>query len=258
MKSALARRYAANQNLHRLVLESPPIGVCVVNREGKIILWSGGAERITGYLRQEVLGPLCEDEFLGHTNDENNALIGGSVPLIEPPREGRTLSAELSLRTKAGSPGCSAAPGSPRQIPGIFENACELFSRAHKEGLMALESDSDNPDQSPVFSKYPIFLKDHHVQNFVCDTIRMAAAGGIEPFDVHQMMELDMDVHHHEQTVPVSALSTMAIPCRPWNRRRRSRHGHHYGRSRRRSRPRSGGIAARCPTCTLKPLFLMH
>lgn len=86
----------------------------------------------------------------------------------------------------------------------------ELFSRARKEGLMALETDSDNPEQSPVFSKYPAFLKDHHVLNFVCDTIRMAAGGGIEPFDVDQMMELDMEVHHHEVGLPVSALSTMA------------------------------------------------
>jgi chemotaxis protein MotA len=75
---------------------------------------------------------------------------------------------------------------------------------------MALETDSDNPEQSPVFSKYPAFLKDHHMQNFVCDTVRMAAAGGVEPFDVDQMMELDMEVQHHEEALPVSALSTMA------------------------------------------------
>jgi chemotaxis protein MotA len=86
----------------------------------------------------------------------------------------------------------------------------ELFSRARKEGLMALETDSDNPEQSPVFSKYPAFLKDHHMPNFVCDTVRMAAAGGVEPFDVDQMMELDMEVQHHEEALPVSALSTMA------------------------------------------------
>jgi len=86
----------------------------------------------------------------------------------------------------------------------------ELFSRARKEGLMALEADSDNPDQSPVLSKYPSFLKDHHVLAFVCDTIRMASMGGVEPFDMDQMMELDMDVHHHEAAVPVSSLSTMA------------------------------------------------
>jgi chemotaxis protein MotA len=86
----------------------------------------------------------------------------------------------------------------------------ELFSRARKEGLMSLEADSDAPDQSVVFSKYPKFLKDHHALHFVCDSLRMAASGGIEPFDADQMMELDMDVHHHEATLPIAALSTMA------------------------------------------------
>lgn len=86
----------------------------------------------------------------------------------------------------------------------------ELFTRARKEGLMALETDSDAPDKSPVFSKYPKFLKNHHALAFVCDTLRMAAGGGVEPFDVDQMMELDMDVHHHDATQPIAALSTMA------------------------------------------------
>jgi chemotaxis protein MotA len=86
----------------------------------------------------------------------------------------------------------------------------ELFTRARKEGLMALETDSDAPDKSPVFSKYPKFLKNHHALAFVCDTLRMAAGGGVEPFDVDQMMELDMDVHHHDASQPIAALSTMA------------------------------------------------
>jgi chemotaxis protein MotA len=86
----------------------------------------------------------------------------------------------------------------------------ELFTRARKEGLMSLEADSDAPDKSQIFSKYPKFLKDHHALHFVCDSLRMAASGGIEPFDADQMMELDMDVHHHGATLPVAALSTMA------------------------------------------------
>jgi chemotaxis protein MotA len=86
----------------------------------------------------------------------------------------------------------------------------ELLSRARKEGLMALESDSDAPDKSPVFSKYPKFLKDHHALHFVCDTIRMASGGGVEAFDVDQMMEMDMDTHHHESGIVVAALSTVA------------------------------------------------
>jgi chemotaxis protein MotA len=86
----------------------------------------------------------------------------------------------------------------------------ELFTRARKEGLMALETDSDAPDKSPVFSKYPDFLTDHHSLDFVCDTIRMASAGGVEPFDVDQMMELDMETHHHQAGLPIASLSTMA------------------------------------------------
>src|ERR1700675_4843203 len=38
----------------------------------------------------------------------------------------------------------------------------------------------------------------------------MAPGGGVEPFDVDQMMELDMDVHHHQAGLPTAALSSMA------------------------------------------------
>ena len=38
----------------------------------------------------------------------------------------------------------------------------------------------------------------------------MAITGGVDPFDMDQMMELDMEVHHHEATQPVAALTTMA------------------------------------------------
>lgn len=86
----------------------------------------------------------------------------------------------------------------------------ELFNRARRDGMMSLESDSDAPEQSTIFSKYPAFLKDHHVLAFVCDSIRMASSGNIEPFDADQMIEMDMEVHHHEATQPVAALSTMA------------------------------------------------
>jgi chemotaxis protein MotA len=87
----------------------------------------------------------------------------------------------------------------------------ELFSRARRDGRMALETDSDTPDQSPIFSKYPNFLKDHHALAFVCDSIRMASSGGIEPFDADQMIENDMDVHHHEAALPIGVLPIGAL-----------------------------------------------
>jgi len=36
----------------------------------------------------------------------------------------------------------------------------ELFGRARRDGLVALESDTDDPEKSAIFSKYPAFLKD--------------------------------------------------------------------------------------------------
>lgn len=87
---------------------------------------------------------------------------------------------------------------------------CELFNRARREGLVGLENDIEEPSKSPIISKYPNFLSDDHVRDFVCDTLRMVITGGVEPFDVDQMMELDMEVHHHETSQPVAALSTVA------------------------------------------------
>ena len=104
----------------------------------------------------------------------------------------------------------SGSPFTKQRYLETLKMMYELFSRARKDGMMALESDSDAPDKSAIFSKYPSFLKDHHVVDFVCDSIRMASSGGIEPFDADQMIESDMEVHHHEATQPVAALSTMA------------------------------------------------
>lgn len=85
----------------------------------------------------------------------------------------------------------------------------DLLNKARKEGLMSLEADVEDPAKSPIFSKYPAFVKDHHVRDFLCDTLRMAVTGA-DPFDLDQLMDLDMEVHHHDATQPVTALSTMA------------------------------------------------
>jgi chemotaxis protein MotA len=85
-----------------------------------------------------------------------------------------------------------------------------LYTKARKEGMVAIEADIEGPDKSPLFSKYPAFIKDHHIRDFVCDTMRMAITGGVTPFDVDQMMELDMEVHHHSSGQPIGALSTVA------------------------------------------------
>jgi chemotaxis protein MotA len=86
----------------------------------------------------------------------------------------------------------------------------EFLNKVRKEGLVAVEPDVEKPKESVFFKEYPLFLGDHHGVAFVCDTMRMAITGGVEPFDMDQMMELDMEVHHQASIQPVDALTTVA------------------------------------------------
>jgi chemotaxis protein MotA len=86
----------------------------------------------------------------------------------------------------------------------------DLFQLARKSGMAKLEEEIETPAKSPVFSKYPKLSKDHHLLNFVCDTVRTAVAGVVLPHDLDAMLENDIEVHHQEIVAPVRALSTVA------------------------------------------------
>jgi len=99
--------------------------------------------------------------------------------------------------------------GKPRYLSAL-KMMYQFLNKVRKEGLLSVEMDVEKPKESSIFKNYPDFLGDHHAKDFVCDTLRMAITGGVEPFDMDQMMELDMEVHHNASTQPVSALTTMA------------------------------------------------
>jgi chemotaxis protein MotA len=86
----------------------------------------------------------------------------------------------------------------------------QFLNKVRKEGLLSVEMDVEKPKDSSIFKNYADFLSDHHARDFVCDTLRTAITGGVEPFDMDQMMELDMEVHHHGTMLPINALGTVA------------------------------------------------
>ncbi len=85
----------------------------------------------------------------------------------------------------------------------------ELVNRARKDGLMALEADVEEPEKSAILSKDRTLMKNHHARDFVCDSLRMAVTG-MDAFDLDQVLDLDMEVHHRDSEQPTTALSTMA------------------------------------------------
>ncbi|MCL4725110.1 MAG: flagellar motor stator protein MotA, partial [Rhodocyclaceae bacterium] len=55
----------------------------------------------------------------------------------------------------------------------------EILAKVRKEGLMSIESDVENPEASPIFSKYPHIQSDHHAMEFLTDYLRMMVGGNL-------------------------------------------------------------------------------
>jgi chemotaxis protein MotA len=85
----------------------------------------------------------------------------------------------------------------------------QLFKLTQQSGVMALESHVEDASKSPVMSRYPKFLKNHHAVHFLTDSIKVIILGGIAPHDLEALMDEDLEVHHHEALKPSAALTTM-------------------------------------------------
>jgi len=91
----------------------------------------------------------------------------------------------------------------------------ELLSKVRKEGLMSIESDIDNPEESPIFSKYPGILADQHIVEFMTDYLRLMVSGNMDAFQIENLMDNEIETHHAEAEIPVHTLAKMgdAMPA---------------------------------------------
>jgi len=86
----------------------------------------------------------------------------------------------------------------------------DILAKVRKEGLMSVESDVDAPDQSPIFTKYPTVTSDHHVVEFLTDYLRLMVGGNLNAFEIENLMDNEIETHHAEGEIPISAIAKMA------------------------------------------------
>ena len=91
----------------------------------------------------------------------------------------------------------------------------EILAKVRKEGLMSIENDIESPEQSSIFSKYPKISHDHHVMEFITDYLRMMVGGNLNAFEIENLMDIEMETHHHEAHVSAHIVSKMsdALPA---------------------------------------------
>ncbi|HWU33884.1 MAG TPA: flagellar motor stator protein MotA [Methylovorus sp.] len=85
----------------------------------------------------------------------------------------------------------------------------EILSKIRKDGMMSIENDVENPDSSPLFSKYPALQADHHLMEFITDYLRLMISGNMDAFQVENLMDNEIETHHQEGHVPVHCIARL-------------------------------------------------
>ena len=85
----------------------------------------------------------------------------------------------------------------------------DVLVRARKEGLMAIETDVEKPQESATFKKYPLILADHHLMEFITDYLRMMVSGNLNAHELENLMDNEIETHHHEAMVPAGAIQSV-------------------------------------------------
>lgn len=86
----------------------------------------------------------------------------------------------------------------------------DLLQKSRKEGLMAIEEDIDDPSSSAVFTNYPKVSADHHITDFICDYFRLMVGGNMNPFELENLMDIELATHHQEAEMPAEAVTKVA------------------------------------------------
>ena len=85
----------------------------------------------------------------------------------------------------------------------------DVLSKVRKEGLMSIEGDIEAPESSPLFSKYPAVLADHHIIEFMTDYLRLMVSGNMDAMQIENLMDNEIETHHHEGAIPAHCISKL-------------------------------------------------
>ena len=118
-----------NDGFYKALLDDLSDGVYFVDGERRIEYWNKGAERLTGYSRNEVLGKRCSDNILNHVDEAGNNLCNTGCPVAATLEDGRFREMEIYLHHKSGYRIPIVARVSPvRDENGDIVGAVEVFS----------------------------------------------------------------------------------------------------------------------------------
>ena len=114
---------------YREILDNLHDGVYFVDRERVVTYWNRGAQRISGYSSEEMLGHSCSDHLLNHVTADGEPLCQTQCPLAACMEDGEAREAEVFLHHANGHRVPVLVRGAPLQdASGTIVGAVETFS----------------------------------------------------------------------------------------------------------------------------------
>ena len=129
-----------SEDIYKTVLDNLHEGVYVVDQDRRITYWNRGAERISGYPSEMVIGKPCSENILIHIGDDGQPLCDRDCPLTDAMRSGQTRFAEVYLHHADG-----------HRVP-IFVRVTPLFDELGNV-VGAAEVFSDNTSMVAALNK---------------------------------------------------------------------------------------------------------
>ena len=102
------------------------------------------------------------------------------------------------------------SPYGQKHYLALFALMYELFNIARKDGVIGLEREIEEPEKSKVFAKHELIVKDHHAIEFITDYLRMMVSGDMNPFQLENLMDVELATHHHESEELAGAVNKVS------------------------------------------------
>lgn len=86
----------------------------------------------------------------------------------------------------------------------------EILNKSRREGMMAIEADIEDPNASPIFSKYPAILKDAGMVAYISDYLRIMSSGNMAPHELEGLFDMELNSLKEELEHPAHAVNRVA------------------------------------------------
>ncbi len=82
----------------------------------------------------------------------------------------------------------------------------KLLTKMRREGVLGVEKDIENPQDSVLFSEHPRIAGDPLIMGFITDYLRLMVSGSVDPLELDELMTHEIEAYEHEAHIPADAL----------------------------------------------------